>query len=94
MVSIKNISNSAMSNPLIHVIITLIIILIILFIVRLYIPNFILNANVGAQFGTIKANAILEGYIPTIHNKECEKDSDCGSDLLKCEYNQCFKRKY
>lgn len=62
MVSVKNVSNSLMSNPLSHVVIMLFIITLILAIIRLFHPSFSLGANIGANFGSIKAGASLEGY--------------------------------
>ena len=60
MVSIKNVSNSVIYNPLTHIIIILFIIVIILTIIRLFHPSFSLGANVKGHFGSIKAGVNIE----------------------------------
>ena len=92
MATVKDISKSTISNPLIHVIITLIIILIILFIVRLFLPNFNMNANMGAQFGSIKANADLEAYGNFNNLPRCVNDTQCPENFI-CVSNTCFRLK-
>jgi hypothetical protein len=84
MVSIKNVSNSVMSNPLTHVIVILFIIVILLTIIRLFHPSFNLGANVNGHFGSIKAGVNIEGF------NNCKNSSDCGpEDNTICVSGKC-----
>lgn len=85
MVSIKNVSNSVMSNPLTHVIVILFIIAILLTIIRLFHPSFSLGANVNGHFGSIKADVNIEGFNDNCNNYEnCNACQTCDIDTNKC----------